>query len=262
MNRLLIFSDLDGTLLDHHSYSYAPAEMVLAVLRGLGYPLVLASSKTRREIEVIHTELQLVAPFISENGAAVYWRDDGQWQSRVFSMPRAEVLAVLDELRRTYCYRFRGFNDCTLAQIIELTGLSPAHAKLAIAREYTEPLLWEDTPQRLQLFQQQLMKRGLRSVRGGRFVTVMGQFDKCTAMRWLIENYRQQGSWKTVALGDSPNDEAMLQTADIAVVVRSARSEQLVIGKPAVVIRTTRPGPEGWAEAMQKILQERGEWNG
>ena len=71
MTRLLVVTDLDGTLLDHETYSYAEAAPALAELRRRGIPLVLASSKTRAEMELLHAELGLSDPFICENGAAI-----------------------------------------------------------------------------------------------------------------------------------------------------------------------------------------------
>lgn len=71
MPRLLVFSDLDGTLLDHTTYSYAPARPALAALRARDALLILASSKTAAEMLPLHQELDLgEAPMIVENGAA------------------------------------------------------------------------------------------------------------------------------------------------------------------------------------------------
>ena len=49
-------------------------------------------------------------------------------------------------------------------------------------------------------------------------------------------------------------DEAMLNNADIAVVVKSARSGSLVVNRPGRVIRTGKPGPAGWQQAMDELL--------
>ena len=55
--------DLDGTLLDHHSYSWAAAEPALARVRALQIPLVLVTSKTAAELEVLRRQLDLPHPF-------------------------------------------------------------------------------------------------------------------------------------------------------------------------------------------------------
>lgn len=261
---LLIFTDLDGTLLDHHTYSYAPALAALAEIKQRDYPLILCSSKTRAELIALHQELDLATPFICENGAAVYWQDNksdspeqATWAHQAFSPPRETLIDVIQTLRAQYHYRFTGFHDCFPAQIAELTGLNLKQAELAATRDYTEPLLWQDSDENLQRFSAQLAEKNLRAVQGGRFLSVMGQFDKSSSMQWLVERYRTQQpstSLTVVALGDSPNDEAMLQAADIAVVIQSSRSAALNIDKPKQIIRTRLPGPEGWQEAMSSIL--------
>ena len=252
--RLLIFTDLDGTLLDHHSYSFAPALPALTEIRRRGYPLILVSSKTRTELLNLREELQLEFPFICENGAAVHWQENNRWQCQAFSPPRASIDAVLQELRRTCDYRFTAFMDCTAEQIATLTDLPLEKARLAGDREYTEPLLWQDSPERLHRFLQQLDGHGLQGVQGGRFLSIMGKFSKASAMTWLVQRYQSQAPTMTIALGDSPNDEAMLQAADIAVVIQSDRSAQLEVNQPRWVIRTSQPGPAGWQEAMERIL--------
>lgn len=253
MSAVMIFTDLDGTLLDHHSYQYDAALPALAEINAKHYPLILNSSKTRAEIQTLHRELQLSSPFICENGAAIYWQDHNEWQCKSFSMSRDNILPILQQLRSQYDYRFTGFMDCNDEQIAQMTGLDITSAHLAAQRSFTEPLLWQDTDERRAEFLSRLAPFELRGVQGGRFLSVMGHFDKATAMQWLIQ---QAGSTDitTIALGDSPNDLDMLQAADIAVVIKSARSYELIINKPRWVIRTNESGPAGWQEAMNQIL--------
>ena len=70
--RVVIFSDLDGTLLDHQTYSSDPADRAIARLIAEEVPLVLCSSKTRAEIEAIRSRLGVGHPFIVENGGALF----------------------------------------------------------------------------------------------------------------------------------------------------------------------------------------------
>jgi predicted mannosyl-3-phosphoglycerate phosphatase (HAD superfamily) len=48
---IVIFTDLDGTLLDDSSYSFEPAHEALAEVRIRKIPLILCTSKTRAEKE-------------------------------------------------------------------------------------------------------------------------------------------------------------------------------------------------------------------
>ena len=66
--RIVVISDLDGTLLDHQTYSFAAALPAVRRLERLRIPLVLNSSKTRPEMEAIRGQLANCAPFIVENG--------------------------------------------------------------------------------------------------------------------------------------------------------------------------------------------------
>jgi len=68
----VIFTDLDGTLLDHETYSFSAAVPALEILNEKGIPLVFCSSKTRAEIEYWRDKLGNRHPFISENGGGIF----------------------------------------------------------------------------------------------------------------------------------------------------------------------------------------------
>lgn len=72
MARIIIFTDLDGTLLHPNIYSFAKARPALNLIKEEGIPLVLCSSKTRAEMEVYRERLGNNHPFVSENGGGIF----------------------------------------------------------------------------------------------------------------------------------------------------------------------------------------------
>ena len=73
MGNLIIFSDLDGTLLDQRrGDSFDEASPALEAVRDKGIPLILCSSKTRAEVEVIRGRMGNEDPYIVENGGAIF----------------------------------------------------------------------------------------------------------------------------------------------------------------------------------------------
>ena len=75
---LLVFSDLDGTLLDSHSYDWQPAAPWLSRLREANVPVILCSSKTSAEMLYLQKTLGLQGlPLIAENGAVIQLAE--QW---------------------------------------------------------------------------------------------------------------------------------------------------------------------------------------
>ena len=72
MPKVVLFSDLDGTLLDHETYSFQDASEALELIKTKGIPLVLCTSKTREEIQHYRNLLDNRYPFISENGGGIF----------------------------------------------------------------------------------------------------------------------------------------------------------------------------------------------
>jgi|GEM_PF-4270088 len=68
----LVSTDLDGTLLDHYSYDWQAAAPSLARLAKLGIPVVINTSKTFEEVVSLQSSMLLTAPFIVENGSALF----------------------------------------------------------------------------------------------------------------------------------------------------------------------------------------------
>ncbi|WP_254555827.1 HAD hydrolase family protein, partial [Salmonella enterica] len=67
---LLFFTDLDGTLLNSHTFEWKPAAPWLTLLHESGVPVILCCSKTAFEMLQLKTTLILQGlPLIAENGA-------------------------------------------------------------------------------------------------------------------------------------------------------------------------------------------------
>lgn len=265
---LVVFSDLDGTLLDHDTYSFDAARPALERLRADGVPLVLCTSKTRAEIAPIRRALGNAHPFISENGGAVFIpagyfpfplsgaerRDD--LEVIAIGDRYADLVATLARASRASGVAVRGFADMTDADVAEATGLSLADARLARQREFDEPFEILDA-QRADELRVAIEREGKRWTAGGRFHHVMGASDKAAAVRFLATLYRRLlGAVTTVGLGDAPNDASFLAEVDLPVAIASPRVEQLVSLVPRAH-RTRAPGPAGWNEAVLEILETR-----
>ena len=68
----IIFTDLDGTLLNHHDYSFEEAREAIEYIKKSSIPLIIVTSKTFSEVRVLQEKLGITCPFIVENGSAVY----------------------------------------------------------------------------------------------------------------------------------------------------------------------------------------------
>jgi len=256
----IVITDLDGSLLDHHDYSWHAARQALELIAARHIPLILCSSKTVAEIDVLRKALGITAPFVIENGAAIYLPDKmaGHFHVEALGVPRSNLLGRLDAIRMKEGFRFRGFHDMTVTDIAELTGLDHEDAFRASLREFTEPLLWEDTSENLVLFESLLKKAWLEMVAGGRFIHVSSGCDKGRALSWLRHYFERQvfkSPVRVIALGDSDNDVAMLEKADLPVLVKSPVRDFPVVFHHNVY-RTSGIGPAGWNEAILAILNK------
>ena len=175
---LLIFTDLDGTLLDSHTYDWQPAAAWLARLSEKNIPLILCSSKTAAEMLHIQKLLGLQGlPLIAENGAVVEL--DSRWQThpdfprQIAGASHAEISAVINKLRTRSSFKFTTFDDVDESTIAEWTGLTHAQASLTRLHEASVTLIWRDSDERMADFTRQLNDLGLQFVHGARFWHVL-----------------------------------------------------------------------------------------
>jgi len=271
MREKIIFTDLDGSLLDEETYQASPADSLLEMLDNLGVPVVFNSSKTFPEMLKIRRLLGNRQPFVVENGSAVYVPFDHDIASttglETIDGYRRYVLGTARRrLREFLRSSAAGFNYVALTDMSErecasATGLTPSDIQLAQTREFSEPLLWNGSHESQVELAEAAKSEGLRLLTGGRFVHLMGDTDKSLAQRWLVDQFRlsHQKNYRVVAIGDSQNDVQMLADADYPVLVRSNRHDFPRVDTNADIYRTRRVGPSGWHEAIRSIvLREKG----
>jgi len=264
--KLIVFTDLDGSLLDHDTYAWQSAEPALEQLATLGFPLVFNSSKTFAEIRQLRDETHNTHPAICENGSVIAipvgYFEQGQaseheYTLEYFAKPYEDIVAALHALREQG-YRFHGFSDMTVDELCKLTGLSEPAARAAKDRRATEPLLWQEDESRLDLFRADLEAVGFTLTRGGRFFHVMSPVNKGLAVQWLLRRYRENQpsiNWRSAGLGDSKNDIEMLRQVDYPVLISNPNTEPPDVADLPNLVTTELSGPRGWNTAVLSIIE-------
>jgi mannosyl-3-phosphoglycerate phosphatase family protein len=265
----LVFTDMDGSLLDHHDYSYDPAIPTLEALEQAQIPVIPVTSKTQAEVEFIRETIDNTHPFIVENGAAVcipvgYFphqpagtEQQGQFWIKSFCESRSRWQALIDELRPRYPDQFKTFAEAGIDGIIAMTGLNVHAAALAAHRQYGEPVSWHGNGQLKQSFINDLKAAGANVLEGGRFIHVSGNCDKGRALNWLKQIYQSAYPTKqmiSLGIGDSHNDKAMLESADHALIIRSPTHGLPEVNRQNNLTISTHTGPKGWAEGVNNII--------
>jgi len=250
--QLLVFTDLDGTLLSHSDYRWDAASPALEHLANLGAGVVLASSKTAPEIDTLRQDMGLQEwPAIVENGAGLL-----QPHSKAIAglSNYAQLRAVLDNIPAALRMKFCGFGDMSVAQVADLTGLSPSAATLAKQRAFSEPGMWSGTSLEKADFLKELAAQGVAAREGGRFLTLSFGGTKADQMAQIIDDLAPR---HTIALGDAPNDVEMLETADFGVIIANPHKAPLPFlegERLGRITRTDLAGPEGWNAAIMTHL--------
>ncbi len=263
--RAVVVTDLDGTLLDHQSYSYAPAQPALDWLAEQNIPLILASSKTAAEISSLQKKLNIEHPAIVENGGGV-WIPSGYFAANFhptspgtsYDEIEKTLMSCPDELRG----KFQGFCDWSTEEVAEKTGLPIEDAARARDRAWSIPGLWSGSEDEYGVFLKYLLDNGLQVTQGGRFIHIMGRTCKGTMLTWLMSCFKEEyvGSHViSIALGDAPNDKEMLEAADHAIVIPNMSGRSLTLDPlqmKGILYNAEEPGPVGWNNTILPLLQK------
>ncbi len=264
---IIIFTDLDGTLLDSQTYDFTPALPALERIHSLQIPLILVSSKTRAEIEILRKKLSPDSPFISENGGGIFfprtftlpkriaWERIGGYKTILTGRPIKEVLGRITELKKEF--QFKGFSEMSAKEIAAIIDLELEEAILASRREFDEPIVLENSGDDGEIFCKKAAELGLECVAGGRFIHLYIGGNKGRAVEMALNIYRQlKGPVFSIALGDSPNDIPMLEVVDKAVVMLQKGGVSINGLVHPDLIRADGGGPDVWNRVVLDILAD------
>jgi mannosyl-3-phosphoglycerate phosphatase len=258
----VIFTDLDGTLLDGE-YSFDAALPVIRRIKDESVPLIPVTSKTRAEVERLRGLLGVNDPFITENGGGVFipdgafpfavkGEDAGGVKLIRLGTSYEELKSALADIREETGFRITGFADLTPEEIAERTGLSLADAVLSKEREFDEPFFLESgSVEEVRLLAE---SRGL-TLTAGKILHLTGDNDKGRAVETLKTLYRAlYGKAVFVGLGDRGNDVPLLKNVDYPVLIRGEDGHYEPVEGIARLIKADGAGPVGWAKAVTGIL--------
>jgi mannosyl-3-phosphoglycerate phosphatase len=242
----IIFTDLDGTLLDRR-YSTDQTQPAVDGLLSKGVKIVFCSSKTKKEIEFYREKMGIRDPFISENGAAIYvpkeyfngdhafTRSTTEYDITELGVSYSKVRRDFLRLRNKYGLKIVGFGDLETDQISAICKLSPTLSALAKQREYTEPFFIE--PGEENAVFKAMGKENLNWMKGDRCYHLVANHDKGKATNILRKMYVQElGDVVTIGVGNGLNDVTMLQRVNFPFLVKE-RSLRCV-----------------WEEVLSKVL--------
>ncbi len=271
-----MISDVDGCLLDLHTYRAGPARPVLRRLRRHRVPVVLCTTKTRAEVRALGRELG-GGPYVAiiEDGGGIFvprgvlpaLRLAGARRVRAgrlvtLAPEYTRIRRVFAQVRRHTAGAALGFGDMTVAEVAAVTGLAPDAARRARRREFDEPFLYRTDERRYARRVARLVARhGLVVTRGGRLWHLHGLTDKGLATRRVRELLQGvHGALTIIALGDSPLDAPLLAAADLPIIVPQpggSPDPRLRRRLPRARIAPA-PGPAGWARAVTRAVRELG----
>jgi mannosyl-3-phosphoglycerate phosphatase len=253
--KTIIFTDLDGTLLDHDTYSFEAALPMLDFIKRHKIPLVIVTSKTKEEVLRIQKLLALKEPFIVENGAGIFIpsKEDEDYEMISMGFDYGYIRSCFTHYAKSVS--MVGFSDMKEEEVAKYTNLSIENAADAKKRTFSEPFILKDES-RLDELRKMANEDQLDIVKGGRFYHLItrGQ-DKAHAIKFLIDHYEKSSDaqLKTIALGDSANDLTMLQSVDTPVLIPHSDGTFIACSIEGI-IRAPFPGPKGWNSVLKEYF--------
>ena len=258
--KVLIFTDLDGSLLHRDTFKFDEIKDYLKQLISKGVFIIPNTSKTEKEILQFNYELGSNLPFISENGSAIFGLDNINKNfpnNIVLSREKEITLKVFQkevpENLRSKCKLISKMERKTQREIF---GLSDKNLRNVLNRNYSTPILFKGNSEQKKDLLKIVKNIGLSLHEGGRVMNICDNVSKLKAMNRVIKIIKKtEDEIKTIGVGDNYNDLDMLRNSNIACLVFNDQflMEPININNCLV---SKQSAPLGWEEVVKIALDK------
>ena len=264
----VIFTDIDGTLLDSRSPDMNKVKELVDMTLQNGIHLIFCSSKTEQEQNKIKSQVCLHEPYIVENGAAIiipvnYFKKINLTNSKISQNnyiietggSAIKIRSLLKKIKDKYDIDFKGVSDLTVSELSNITKLPQDYARRMMDRKYSETVVHIDN-KKFTDFVSIIEKEGLKIIPGNQYFDITLGNDKGTAVKILIDAFCKEFTNNVIffGIGDSRNDESMLSLVDFPMLVQrfDGNWENIQLDK---LQKINGIGSRGWEIALELVLK-------
>ncbi len=259
--QIIIFTDLDGSLLDNDTFEFDEIEDYFRELISKGIKIIPNSSKTEAELLDFNEQNNLDLSFITENGSSIH----GLNKIHQNLSDKIIISRTKDEIRNIYESNISLDFKNKITHILELDiekqqkilGLPLDKVQLAIKRDYSLPIKFNGTEIEKNEFIKIMKNSGLTIQAGGRIMNVCDNINKSIAMSEAIRLMKKELNDEiiTIGVGDNENDIEMIKNADYSCLVKNENFDSSLINIDNL-IKSDEPSPKGWSDVIKTALQK------
>ncbi len=256
--KILIFTDLDGSLLHRDTFKFDEIKDYLKQLISKGIFIIPNTSKTEKEILEFNNELGSSLPYISENGSAINGLDllnSNLPKELILSREKDSLIKIFRELVPVNLQnKCKWLSEMDKKKQSLIFGLENDKLKMALDRKYTIPFLFEGNKSERNELSKIVKNKSLALQEGGRVINLTDKVNKAKALQVFVRFFKKNNkNVKTIAVGDNYNDLDMLKTSEFPCLVFNDKFtlDEIPIKN---LITTNKPSPEGWADVIKKAL--------
>ncbi len=248
----VIFTSIDGTLLDARTFDIGRGRATIRRLHAAGIPVIPVSVLTLDEIAPLATELGLRHAMVIEAGGAIArWSDTG-WDVEPCGPPAQTLLDVVRDIEDRSGANLLVYSALPEEEAARISGRSGEMLLASTRRRFSEPFVIETGS--LESVIRAAAEIGFSVRRGRRFLHLCRACDEGEAFTRLRV---ELGCEVAVAVGGVAVDAEFLSRSDIPIIVPGpdgVHDPELRARVPHAHLAPA-PAPDGWAAAVDQVLE-------
>ncbi len=261
ISKIVIFTDLDGTLLHNETFKFENIRQYIKNLLSKNISIIPNSSKTKTEIYNFCHELDEELPFIVENGAAIYKMNlvNSDFPEKIIlSRDKDEILNIFfKKIPKELISKCKFVLKLKKDEQLKIFGLSEKQLSYASDRQFSVPLIFKGNKAEKNNLFRLAYNTGLTMQEGGRVINLSDKVSKSYAMKKVSRIFEktEKQELKTIGVGDNFNDLDMLKSSDVACLVFNEKFKLDTLNINNCLV-SKKPAPEGWEEVVKMALEK------
>ena len=260
LSNILLFTDLDGTLLNKKTFEFKAALNLIKNCISKGINIIPNSSKTDLELDEICENLEIPKVYISENGSFIYglnFLSENLNEKVYLSRDKAVIFKNFsDNINVKLQKKCLILENETLKNQIEVLGLPQNKISKAMNRKFSMPFIFLGNKDEEIELKKNVKKNGLNIQFGGRVLSLGDKVSKGNAMMRFISllSNETKKNYVSICVGDNENDFDMLDKCDYPCLVKNGPIKKINFKNQCIF--STQEAPYGWVEVVNKTLNK------